>query len=479
MFRERLTCALLCVTVALALTAPTRTAHARKLTLQQLLEIARKQSPSIAAAERATDGIEAQLLEARRSYLPSGELLSIFAPVPTVRCQADVAPPPGDPRSIDSKSWREDHCDRTNVAVATRLSFGGVMTRTEIRLTQPLYTFGKISTAIDAANAGVEASRGREAAAAAEVDLLVKRAYWSLKLALQVEATIKDGIGFLEDATKRVDKEIEEGGGASVTDRLRLKTLRAETDARMLEAQRNEKLAREGLKLLLGDEAPDDLELDDEDLTALDVPKRPLPYYEEQARLSRPEIHALGSFVEATQGLAKLEIRKMLPDLVLIGQGAYAYAPSIDFPQFAFANNPYNTFYVAAVLGLRAPLDFGVRHARALKLRADAEEADAKRREALGGIAFEVAKAYGELDEANARIEVATRGEKAARAWITAVAQNMELGLAEAKDFGDALLQYFNMRVRHLQAIFDFNIASAVLERATGTVVAQGPGGSG
>lgn len=465
--------ATLLVFAAIAALVPGR-AHARKLTLPQLIELARKQSPSVAAAVRATSGIEAQLTEAKRSYLPTGEFLSIFAPVPTVRCESDIDPASiGDTRSQTSKSYREDHCTSTNTREAARLNFGGVLTRTEIRLVQPLYTFGKLSAGVDAATAGVEASRSREIAVAAEVELTVKRAYWTLKLAKQVGATIKDGVGFLEEAAKKVDQEIEEGGGASVMDRLRLKTLRAETDARMLEAERNERLAREGLKILLGDEAPDEIELDDEELEALDVPKRPQSQYEEQARLSRPEVRALSYLVDATEGLAKLEWSRQLPDLVLIGQGTYARAPSIDDPRFAFANDPYNTLTGGAVLALRANIDFGVRHARAMRMRAEAEQAEAKRREALGGIRFEVAKAYGEMQEASARMEVAGRGEKSARAWITAVAQSMELGLAEAKDFGDALLQYFNMRVRRLQAIYDFNMAAATLERATGTAVAR------
>lgn len=458
------------VTLTLSWSAP-RSAHAKKYTLDEILAIARRNSPSVAAAEQATMGVQAQLAEAQRSRYPTGEFLSFVAPVPTVRCIADTAPDPSSGLTRDSKSWREAHCDQTNTREAARLQFGGVLTRTEVRLVQPLYTFGKISAGIEAATAGVEASRSRERATADEVALMVKRAYYSMQLARQLEATIKEGAGFLAEAQKRIDKEIEEGEGASVTDRLRLRTLRAETDVRMLEAERGEDLARQGLKLLIGADAPEDVDLVDDELKPVDVPKRPLAHYEEQARLSRPEVRALNYLVDATEGLADLEWRKQLPDLVLIGAGTFARATSIDDPRFAFANDPYNTLTGGVVLAVRISLDFGVKHARAMRVRADASATQARRREALGGIAFEVAKAYGELRESSARMEVAGRGEKAARAWITAVAQNMELGLAEAKDFGDALLQYFNMRVRRLQAIYDFNMASATLGRATGSDV--------
>jgi hypothetical protein len=63
-------------------------------------------------------------------------------------------------------------------------------------------------------------------------------------------------------------------------------------------------------------------------------------------------------------------------------------------------------------------------------------------------------------------------GERAAKAWITALAQNLAAGLAETKDFADALVAFFQFRVRVLQAAFDFNIAAATMARTTGTEVA-------
>jgi outer membrane protein TolC len=48
------------------------------------------------------------------------------------------------------------------------------------------------------------------------------------------------------------------------------------------------------------------------------------------------------------------------------------------------------------------------------------------------------------------------------------VAQNFALGLAEARDLTDALVAFFNMRYRYLQAVFDYNVAVAALTRATG-----------
>ena len=73
------------------------------------------------------------------------------------------------------------------------------------------------------------------------------------------------------------------------------------------------------------------------------------------------------------------------------------------------------------------------------------------------------------MTEAAARVEVVHKGEKAGKAWITAVSQNFAIGIAETRDFSDALTNFFAMRARYLQAVFDLNVAVASLERATGT----------
>ena len=59
-------------------------------------------------------------------------------------------------------------------------------------------------------------------------------------------------------------------------------------------------------------------------------------------------------------------------------------------------------------------------------------------------------------------------GEKAAKAWLVSVLQSEAAGLLEAKDLGDALVSYFTMRGRVIQAVFDWNVAVVALERASG-----------
>ncbi len=96
-----------------------------------------------------------------------------------------------------------------------------------------------------------------------------------------------------------------------------------------------------------------------------------------------------------------------------------------------------------------------------------------RRSEALGGINFEVEKAYTEMKEADQRFKTVQKGEKAARQWIAAVMQNVSVGLAETRDFSDALLAFFQARLRCLQGLYDYNIGVASLTRVAGVDVTK------
>ena len=438
--------------------------------------MARKGNPGLAANAQVTAGVEAQALEAHRSYLPTGELLSTLAPVPEIRCQSNT-PNPNGPTDL---AYREQHCDSTNFSFQPNQTFAaitdlrGVFTRTELKLVQPIYTFGKISAGINAAERGVEASRSRQSGQVADVELNVRKAYWGAKLAREMLTMLDEGLDYMTEAQKKVDEELAAASGsASVTDRLRLRTMRAEIEARVLEARRMSDLARSGLRALIGPNAPADLDVDDAALETLAVPARDLAAYSDAAHAHRPEVRALDQMVAARRALADLEWRRQYPDLVLMGSATYAYASSIDHPQNAFASNPFNTSGVGVAAAFRMPLDLFVKNAHARRLRAEAQEADLRRSEALGGIKFEVEKAYAEMKEADLRLKTVQKGEKAARQWIAAIMQNISVGLAETKDFSDALLAFFQARTRHLQGVYDFNIAASSLTRVAGIDVTK------
>jgi outer membrane protein TolC len=452
--------------------------HAKKMTLPELLDVARSANPSLRASAAVTDASRAQVTEAWTYWLPSGDILSLLAPSPNVHCQVPAGLNPGGATiggaaalAGVTREQAEQNCLATNANEFSlnTVSFNQVFTRTELRLVQPVWDFGKISAGVAAARAGVDVSREREAGARADVELNVRKAYFGIKLARELIATLEEGGGYIDEAQKRIESDLSKGtGNTTVPDRLRLRVTRAEVDARIQEAKRGEAIARDGLRALLGPNAPADVDVDDDELAPVDVKDHPISYYEDQARFSRPEVRLLEHAVRAKHALADLERRKEYPDLVLIANGTLAYAGGVDDPQNAFMNHYFHSSSIGIAAALRMQLDLGPKIARATRTRAEAAESEYRRSEALGGILFEVRKAFDEVSEARNRTEALRKGERAGRSWISAVSQSFAVGLAESRDFSDALNAFFQMRARYLQAVFDFNIAASTLARVTG-----------
>ncbi|HEY3356938.1 MAG TPA: TolC family protein, partial [Polyangia bacterium] len=349
------------------------------------------------------------------------------------------------------------------------VGFAGIFLRTEVNLAWPIYTFGKLSSAIEAARAGVTAGQGRLAQARAQVELQLKQAYYGLKLARELKGTIDEGKGHLDSAYKQIKEQLDEGkGAATVTDLRRLQVLLADVDSRRLEVLRGEALALAGLHALIPVGLPRDFDIDEEPLEGPPEAVKPLDDYLHVASMRRPEVKMLDAAVAARRAAIGVQKGTFYPDVLLVARFSYAYTSSADTPQNSFFSNPLNGLGFGGGLALRLSWDYGLKLARLSKARAELLETQALRRQALGGIDLEIAKARLELDEAQHRIDVTHKGERAAQAWLNAVAQNFGIGLAETRDFSDALMAFFQMRLRWLQALFDAQIAHASLIKAAG-----------
>lgn len=447
------------LTVALAALVPllgAAVAHAdaparAQYNLRQLVSLARDAYPGVHAARHALQAMEQQVYRARWAWLPQGTVTGFVAPSPEVRCQPD-----------------RDDCRYTAQVDASSINIAGVMAQIVLEAGMPLYTFDKIGSARRAARAGVELRRAQVRAAQEDVALKISEAYWGVKLARELLYTIREGKKHLDKARDKIEQQLDDDEGeVTVTDLLRLKTFTAEVEAREGEAQKLEDIAIAGVAALARlKHGAFDLDPKPLDLVAGDP--APLQVYVDLARQSRPEIDLLKWAQRAGQAGADVEKAKFFPDFLLVGTVGYGIATSVDDPHNAFLSDPFNFIRAGFGLALKWNLDTIQQVGRYRAAKSKSLEISAKREEGLAGIELEIRKEWLSLQEAARRLAATRRGEKAARSWLVATAQNLEAGLAESKDLTDALLAFFQLRVRYLQAIFDVNVGWARLGRAIG-----------
>ncbi|MCA9677808.1 MAG: TolC family protein [Kofleriaceae bacterium] len=437
--------ATLVVAASLLSAAPAAADEVRRLDLAAL-QAASRQGPRARMAHRDTQAASARVDEADAARLPRITATGYVAPSPEIHCN-------------------DPDCTTTDPEdFAIRIS--GVLGGGSLSLTQPLYTFGKLTAVREAARAAVAAQVALEDELAGDLAAEAARAYWGLKLARELTYMLEDGIDEIDKAKVRLDERIAEGKGeATVQDRQRVETLIAEARVQLADARTAEATALAGVRAIVGDDAVD---IDEDPLAAVEVDLGTEDTYVARARDHRPQVRAARAGADAAAGLTTLERGAYWPDLALIGSVGIVRAQGVDDAPSAVYAEPYNNTTGAIAVVLRWNLEPWTTKARVARAQASQRKAEELVELAGTGAALDAHTAWAEAHNAQDRLHAAEDGLAAAKAWRASVLQADALGLTETKDLADAFLAYFQMRARVVTAIFQWNVATVRLDRATG-----------
>jgi len=444
--------ALVAIAAAASLVPALAHADVPRLTLDQLVAKAQvSERARMAAADR--DAAAARVGEAKAARLPKGTLTGFFAPSPEIEC-------------LDPDCIRTDPSE-------FKLRFSGVLGGAQLSVTQPIYTFGKLQTAREAAKLGLAAQDALADATAADLAVDAARAYWGLKLARELRWMLEEGEEQITSAMERLDERIADGDTeVTIQDRQRVDVLLAEARAQLAEARQGEAQALAAVRALAGDPTVD---IDEETFETVGLDLGNEAELVARAQNARPEVKAAQAGAAAFRRLADFEARQHYPDLAVVGSLLASGATGVDDPPSAFAYDPYNTVTGTLALALRWQLEPWTVAAKVDRARAVERRAVAQADLAVTGAAFEARTAYAEALGAQQKLEVAGKGEKAARAWLAAVLQADAIGAAEARDLADAYIAWFQMRARVVTAIFQWNVAAMRVRRAAGEFSAVPP----
>jgi outer membrane protein TolC len=410
-----------------------------KLTLEQVIAKA-VANPKVQMAAGDSEAAAAQVDEADAARLPHLKGTAFATLSPEVRC-------------IDP------NCTMTDPANFA-FDFKGLFFSSQLDLTQPLYTFGKISHARAAARAGLDARRALADEAAGDAAADAAKAYWGLKLARELGYMLDDGIEEIMKAQSHFDERTD----ITIQDRQRVAVLLAEAKAQRADAAQGEAQALAGLRAVTDTK---DADIDDSELAPVE---HVLPTGDAIVASSarRPQSVAATSGATAAAELAAYQAAYYYPDLALVGSAWFAKAQGVPDAPGVFANDPFNKAGAGLVLALQWQIEPWTTKARSDRARAEAHKAKAQSRLAELGARYDAATAASEAAAAKAKVDATVEGEKAARAWLASVLQNEAIGTAEAKDLVDAYIAWFQLKAHWAQSVFQWNVAVVRLGRAAG-----------
>lgn len=410
-------------------------AEPQKLTLDQVIAKAIA-NPKVEMAQSDRVAAEARLAEANAARYPRIKATAFGTISPEITC------------------------DNPECTITTPKDFAwdfkGLFGGASVDLTQPLFTFGKISHAQAAARAGIDAQKALADEAAGDAAADAAKAYWGLKLAREMGYMLEDGIEQITKARESFDERKD----TTIQDRQRVAVLLAEAKAQRAEAAQLEAQALAGLRAITG---VADADIDETELAAVD---HALPEALDSAK--RPQSVAAKSGVIAANELASFQHSYYFPDLALVGTAFISRAQGVQDPPGVFAYDPFNRTGAGLVVALQWQVEPWTVKAKLDRARAEAHKMKAQAELATIGAGYDAQLALGEARAAKAKLAATDEGEKAARTWLASVLQNQAVGTAEAKDLADAYIAWFQMKARWSQAVFQWNVAVVRLGRATG-----------
>lgn len=348
--------------------------------------------------------------------------------------------------------------------------FGGdlsVFNSIKIELASPITTFGKIKTAQELAQLGVDASWFKKQKTVDDLVFKIHQIYYGILLAREL-------LSLADQAVSALKEKISDLERVRVIDQLqilKLKTARYEVTRKIEEAIKKEKLALEALKVQMGLPETAAVDIKDRSLSVIPFKLEKIDRYVDQIPSSHPDYALLTLGLVAKQKQLRLEKKQRLPNIGLGGFYDTGYAPNIsgaeDETDFS---NPFNYRKFGVGFQMKGEYDYVRSKAKVRQATADLLKITHERRAAIDGLTLDAKKSYFDVEEASRLMIQVGDEKKLARQMVFLTKSNLDIGLGEKKDYLDALQSYLLFQGREYEAIYNYNVAVSELKKKTGTL---------
>lgn len=345
----------------------------------------------------------------------------------------------------------------------------GPFTRLELDVSIPLWTFGKLDAALEAAQQGLESEQAHGQIKRAEVIFQIQKLYYSVLLTRQLSAVLHDMLDTLDKAVAKTQERLDRGSTSTTeTDLLKLKIGRSRLNKGVLEVDAATPLALAALARAIGlhDDAPFDVA--DRKLEPVTAQLEPLDTYLERGLAQRPEWSQVASGVAARAAQVALEKANLYPSFFLSTGLHYAVSSNRTEQDNPFAADDFNYIRPIGILGLRWDLNFFSQQAKIDQAKADLDQVLAEQRAAASGLRLDIRRSYSDVRQQKETIQSVEQGRKAARGWLILGVSSFDLGIGEPDELFNALGAYSETSSDYFRAVYDYNLAVAALSKAVG-----------
>lgn len=416
------------------------------LTLQQGIDTALKNHPALKAADYSVKAAEEAVREARGGFLPRIDLSESL-----MRTTG-----PGE------VFWTELSQERFSLSdfAMTNPNDPDAITNynTQITLVQPVYAGGKLRTGYQisklqrgAAENGREQNRQkviREFTAAYLNALLTGR---FVEVAEKAMTAVQAHVKMAQDLFGQ--------GMVLRSDLLRAQVHLSEVEARLITAENQRKLAAANLNRIMGVDQGRAYELVEEEISPGATEGEELPRLIEEAKKNRPYLARLTLMEETSERGVTLARSSYLPRINLVAR--------YNRNDRDFLGNDGEYWSLMAVANINLFEGFSSR-ARVHRAKAEAARMSSLVTQAEDGVELEVRRASLNMDEAEARLNIARRAVSEAEESMEIVEDRYRNGMGRITELLDTETALTRARTHEARARYDLSMARTDLDFAVG-----------
>jgi outer membrane protein len=421
------------------------------LSLDQLIDMAVAKSPEIGVSRSETEAARSDLAQVESAYYPQIESIALVGPVSDAK----------EPVIRDNKIY--------DPSPETSLSNLGIFGRLDVEVTQPVYTFGKLSNRKEAASRGVSAKELDTVKKKDEIILRVTQLYYALILARGGLQSTQEADEFFREAGRRISRLLDLGSPmVSQSDLYMIDAFRSDTRRSQAQAQSGEKTAYFALKSLIQLRPGEEFDVAEEELKIREKELKGLETYTHIALSERAEFKELKEALQAQEFQVQAFQSDRYPSVFVALKGSLAGAPGRDTLDNPYIPDEFNHAYAGVVAGLKWEFDFGIKKARIDKALAEYRKLLYTKASAEMNIPIQVAKAYQEILEWKEAAKAYSQAAVASRKWLVSAFADFDMGVGTAENMLRAIEKYSHNQSNYIQALFNYNLALAELRYAVG-----------
>jgi outer membrane protein len=279
---------------------------------------------------------------------------------------------------------------------------------------------------------------------------------------------VKDARTYLSDTRERINRLLAiNSPSVKESDKYRLAMYEGGVEKFAAQAEEGSKVAYKALKALIGYGPGQEFRVPPE----LPNPAAAPGTLDQQIRTAlelRPEFTQLKEGLAARKLLVNAARADQYPSFFAAVIAAVAGAPGREGSRDPYINDYFNQAGALPVLGVKWHFDFGILTAKVKQAQAELEQLKQNERAALMGIPVEVAQAYGKVQENYKASGGMQKAYVNARRWLITSFSNFDMGLGKMDDIFQAFERYGSFRGEYLLALYQYNLATAQLDKATG-----------